>query len=188
MEFLFLKDQTLFRQAQAPVSATDPVALYHALGCNYPKFFKMDNLCKWAWLAAEALLKKPDGGWRYEGLDKERIALALATRDGCLEVDHRFLESMQEIASPALFVYTLPNIMLGEICIRHGIKGEQLCLIQDEFQPEEMLFWLKDSCRQHGTTHALFGWLNASATQCSIHLFWADAASLETIQAEQLMF
>ena len=27
-------------------------------------------------------------------------------------------------ASPAVFVYTLPNIMLGQIAIKHGLKGE----------------------------------------------------------------
>ena len=26
--------------------------------------------------------------------------------------------------SPAVFVYTLPNVVLGEICIRHKIQGE----------------------------------------------------------------
>ncbi|MBS1630513.1 MAG: hypothetical protein JST27_10690 [Bacteroidetes bacterium] len=188
MEHVCIKDQCLLREGQAPVPAEDAAFCYQALGTNYPKFFKMDKLCKWAWLGAEALLQKPEGGWLYDGLDKQHIALAIATRDGCLDVDHRFLDSMQQLPSPALFVYTLPNIMLGEVCIRHGFKGEQLCLIQDEFQPEEMLFWLKDSCHRHGTTHALFGWLNASDTQCSLHFFWADAASLESLQAEQLIF
>ena len=27
-------------------------------------------------------------------------------------------------ASPAVFVYTLPNIMLGQVAIKHGLKGE----------------------------------------------------------------
>jgi hypothetical protein len=31
---------------------------------------------------------------------------------------------MATIASPALFVYTLPNIVMGEIAIRNQFKGE----------------------------------------------------------------
>jgi hypothetical protein len=31
--------------------------LYNALQINYPKFFKMDNLCKTVFLATEVLLK-----------------------------------------------------------------------------------------------------------------------------------
>lgn len=187
MDFVCIKNQTLLRNGQLCAQGMDATSFYQTLGCNYPKFFKMDSLCKWAWLGAECLLKKPDGAWLYEGCDKQKIAVALATRDGCMEVDHRFLDSMQHLASPALFVYTLPNIMLGEICIRHGFKGEQLCLIQEDFLPDEMLFWAKDTCRNHGTTHCLFGWLNASASDCSLSFFWADAASIETIQAGQLI-
>lgn len=164
----------------------DAAGLYHTLGCSYPKFFKMDSLCKWAWLGAEALLKDAEGGWLYDGLDKRNIALALATRDGCLEVDHRFSDSIQHIASPALFVYTLPNIMLGEICIRHGFTGEQLCVAQETFNVEELLFWVQDACRHRGASYCLFGWVNAAANDCDLSLFWSDAAGLERLRPEQL--
>lgn len=157
----------------------DPAKLYRALGCNYPKFFKMDALCKWAWLGAEALLKNEDGTWCYEDLDKRRIAVVLATRDGCLEVDYRYQESTFNIASPALFVYTLPNIMLGEICIRHGFKGEQLCEVQDVFNADELLFWVRDLIQHRDTTHCLFGWVDAVGNQHDINLFWMDASTLQ---------
>jgi hypothetical protein len=186
MEWVSVKDQSLRHNGWPLAAAGDASMIYYALGCSYPKFFKMDSLCKWAWLGAEALLKKPDGGWLYDGLDKRNVALAIATRDGCLEVDHRFSESIAHIASPALFVYTLPNIMLGEICIRHGFTGEQLCLAQDEFRVEELLFWAQDTCRNRGTTHCLFGWVNALANECDMSLFWCSAAELEMLDATQL--
>lgn len=177
----------MFRSEDAQTwSIPDAVAGYHALDSGYLKFFKMDNLCKWAWLGAEALLKMPDGSWRHEGLAKEKIALAIATRDGCLEVDHRFSDSIHHLASPALFVYTLPNIMLGEICIRHGFKGEQLCMVQETFPADELLFWVQDTCAHRGTEQVFFGWLNGDAAHCDLLFFWAEATTITTLTEEQL--
>lgn len=151
-----------------------PEEVYRALGLTYPKFFKMDLLSKWAWLGAEVLLKTADG-MRYDGLDKEKIAVTLASRNGCLSVDKRYKESMQTIASPALFVYTLPNIMLGEICIRHGFKGEQLCLMQDSFNREELNFWTDDLFKNRSMEHCLSGWIDATEDRHEVYLSWTSA-------------
>src|ERR1700744_1137470 len=93
--------------------AVSPVTLYNARQCNYPKFFKMDMLCKWALVATEYLFS--GNGDIYAGINKDLIAVCLFTAHGSMDVDKRYLDSIA-IASPALFVYTLPNIMLGEIC------------------------------------------------------------------------
>ena len=107
--------------------------MYSALQCSYPKFFKMDKLCKWAWVATEYLLGGKDEA--YKGIDKNKIAICLTTGHGCIDVDKRYLDGIA-IASPGLFVYTLPNIMLGELCIRHGFKGEQQCMVNEKFDAE----------------------------------------------------
>ena len=177
----------------AATGSADPADIYRALGCSYPKFFKMDSLCKWAWLGVEALLRKGDGisatlstGWLYDGLDKQNIAVVIATRDGCLETDHRYAETMQSISSPALFVYTLPNIALGEICIRHGFTGEQLCEVADAFDAEALLFWARDLFAHRGATHCLFGWADAVGPHHDISLFWTDKAGVENLSVHQL--
>ncbi len=170
----------------AGTGSSDPADLYRALGCGYPKFFKMDRLCKWAWLGAEALLREHDGTYLYDGFDKRNIAVVIATRDGCLEVDHRYAETMQTIPSPSLFVYTLPNIALGEICIRHGFTGEQLCQVQDAFDAEAILFWVRDLLIHRGTTHCLFGWANAVGEAHELTFFWADAMNMKSLSARQL--
>lgn len=144
---------------------------YRAFGCAYPKFFKMDPLCKWAWLGAELLLRKGEG-FVYEGMDKSRIAVVLATGRGCLEVDKKYQESIQTIPSPALFVYTLGNIMLGEICIRHGFKGEQACLVREPESAEELCFWVKDLLDNHGMEACLCGWADAYVYQHDVSMFW----------------
>ena len=38
--------------------------------------------------------------------------------------------------SPAIFVYTLPNICLGEIAIRHGLRTESSFFIFDQYPSE----------------------------------------------------
>lgn len=150
-----------------------PAEMYSALQHNYPKFFKMDLLCKWAWLGAESLLSLQTG-FLYEGMDKAKIGLMLMTSHGCLDVDKKYLSSIATIPSPALFVYTLPNIMLGEICIRHGFKGEQLCLMSDNFDAEELQFYVKDMLDNRGMEACLCGWVDVTETTQDVCMFWVS--------------
>jgi len=160
--------------------SSSPEDMYRELGFNYLKFFKMDALCKWAWLGAEALLRTEEG-MLYDGADKNKVAVVLATKHGCLAVDKRYQETLNTIPSPALFVYTLPNIMLGEICIRHGFKGEQLCLLQDGFNEQEVIFWVNDLFKNRGMEHCLFGWVDIDKDEHDVCLFWASKNSEQTL-------
>jgi hypothetical protein len=94
----------------------------------------MDNLSKLASLAAELLLKDTDLSARYQ---PDQIAVIISNANSSLDTDQRYWDSVQAGApSPSLFVYTLPNVMLGEICIRWGIKGENTCLVSDTFDAD----------------------------------------------------
>lgn len=152
-------------------TADGPEALYRHMQYAYPKFFKMDGLCKWAWLAAEQLLSA-DAAMVYDDIDKNNVAVVLGTSHGCIDVDRKYHETMNSIPSPALFVYTLPNIMLGELCIRHGFKGEQACLLNDNFNSEELYFWVKDLLLNRGMEACLAGWVDVAGDECDICLFW----------------
>lgn len=94
---------------------------YKYLGENNMKFYKMDNLCKLGYVAAGYLLK--DTNYR-----PEEIGIILANASASLDTDCRHQAIINKegdkAASPAVFVYTLPNVVLGEICIRHKIQGE----------------------------------------------------------------
>ena len=105
-------------------------SVYQQFGFNYPKFYKMDNLAKLGWLAAEVLL---NDNFKRENYQAERVGLVLANRNSSLDDDIKYWESVKDIASPSLFVYTLPNIVIGEICIRNGFKGEHTFFIQEKF-------------------------------------------------------
>lgn len=150
-----------------------PEDLYRHLQLGYPKFFKMDMLCKWAWLGAENLLKE-EQGFSYEGIDKNKIAIVLATAHGCLDVDKKYLQSTLSIPSPALFVYTLSNIMLGEVSIRHGFKGEQTCFVNDTFDVNELYFWVNDLMTNRNMEACLCGWVDATNDEHDVCLFWVN--------------
>jgi 3-oxoacyl-(acyl-carrier-protein) synthase len=106
---------------------------HKTMNLSYPKFYKMDNLCKLALLATEMLLRDAAIIERYK---PEDIAVIVSSAHSSLDTDLRYWDSVVAAASPSLFVYTLPNVMLGEICIRWGIKGENTCFVSDKFNPE----------------------------------------------------
>jgi hypothetical protein len=102
---------------------------YHFLNIDYPKFYKMDNLSKLGFLASEALLKDE----KDLIIHPEKTGLILCNANASLDTDVKYYESTKEIASPALFVYTLPNIVTGEICIRNKFKGENAFFVSEDF-------------------------------------------------------
>lgn len=94
------------------------VELYRRYVGDYPKFFKMDTLCRLGFIAAEMLI----------GAENDvPSAIILANRSASIKDDRDYLATISEgkyYPSPALFVYTLPNIVTGEIAIRHHVQGE----------------------------------------------------------------
>lgn len=58
---------------------------YKSLELNYPKFHKMDNLSKLAFLASEMILKDED---------HSRTALVFANRSSSLDTDFKYQESI----------------------------------------------------------------------------------------------
>jgi hypothetical protein len=126
------KDDAIIFEHQGDLSAL-LLAAYQHLQLAYPKFYKMDNLSKLGWLAAEFLLKDTFDKEEYQ---PEDAGVILANANSSLDDDIKYWESIKDVASPSLFVYTLPNIVIGEICIRNHFKGEHALYIQPEFDAE----------------------------------------------------
>jgi hypothetical protein len=131
-------------------------AAYRNFELNYPKFFKMDNLSKLAFLAAELLLKNE--------LETDRdIALLLSNKSSSLDTDIKFQESINNqenyFPSPAVFVYTLPNICMGEISIRHNLKSENTFFIFEEFNPGFMSNYTNVLLCTNRAEEVLCGWV-----------------------------
>jgi len=112
-------------------------ACYDAAAAPYPKFFKMDNLCKLAWAGAELLQQ---GTNFVNGYTPEEKGIILQNSASSLDTDIKHAESISSadayFPSPAVFVYTLPNITAGEICIRQQIKGSSAFFIFEAFDAD----------------------------------------------------
>lgn len=112
--------------------------LYKQFQLNYPKFYKMDDLCKLAFLSSELVLQ-------YSNLQAETIQETSLVFANVTSSAHADLQHQQNIekdsASPAVFVYTLPNIALGEVAIKHKITAENIFYIQDAFSAEALCYY-----------------------------------------------
>lgn len=146
--------------------------LYKELGGNYPKFHKMDGLCKLGFIGAEALLGN-GGAFREmseskgheidEAQFKENGAVILFNRSGSLTTDRNYEKTIvaddNYFPSPALFVYTLANIVTGEIAIRHKIYGESSFYILDSEDEDLMTRIVGDVYLTSSPSYVLTGWV-----------------------------
>jgi len=135
---------------------------YRHLHIQYPKFFKMDNLCKLAFLSAEILLKDMELTSRYP---PEEVGLILLNSSSSLETDEKHQESIHDrsnyFPSPSVFVYTLPNIMTGEIAIRHKIKGENAVIISEKPDAQTIYQFVDELFSQKRVSCCITGWVDA---------------------------
>ncbi|HVI47598.1 MAG TPA: beta-ketoacyl synthase N-terminal-like domain-containing protein [Chitinophaga sp.] len=143
---------------------------YDRFSGQYPKFHKMDTLSKLGWLAAEVLLQ--DSG--IHQLPPEAAGLVLSNRSASLDTDLRYYATVKDIASPALFVYTLPNIVMGEICIRHGFKGENTFFVSDEFDAALLGSYPAQLLAETPLQACLCGWVEVMGQQYDTALFLVE--------------
>ena len=130
-------------------------SLYTSLNINYPKFFNMDNLCITVFLANEVLLKDVVLREKYKA---EEIGIVFSNANSSLDTDIRYQQSSLQAPSPALFVYTLPNVAVGELCIRHGIKGETACFVFDIFDSLFQTWYVDTLIDTCGIKACISGW------------------------------
>jgi 3-oxoacyl-[acyl-carrier-protein] synthase-1 len=109
------------------------VAAYRSLHIDYPKFFKMDALSKLGFLAAEMIFKDDENRFT----PREDCAIICFNRSASLDIDTQYETTIADnenyFPSPSLFVYTLPNIVAGEIAIRNKFVGETSFYICNKF-------------------------------------------------------
>ena len=148
------------------------VELYRRYAGDYPKFFKMDTLSRLGFIAAELLLKQ-------SAISDQQLvdAVILANRSASIKNDTDYLATITEgnyYPSPALFVYTLPNIVTGEIAIRHHIQGETSFYILNS--PEQLKPIVASTLTAKHAT-ALVGWCECSKQDnfyAKMQLIWRN--------------
>ena len=139
-------------------------ALYKQIIGNYPKYYKMDGLCRLGFIASELLLKaERDEGSFTEDTNKTR-AIVFFNRSSSIASDKKYLASIAEkdnyFPSPSVFVYTLPNIVTGEIAIRNGYHGETSFYILPHKNELLMQDIIETTFMDEQTTSILTGWLD----------------------------
>lgn len=131
--------QVVFR---ATASESQDLALflkriYKEKTMEYPKFFKMDLLSKLAFIGAEML-------WVPSHTDEPiyDTALYLSNATSSLDTDRKhsasIVDAIAYYPSPAVFVYTLANICLAEISIRHRLQGENAFFMSPTYDADMM--------------------------------------------------
>lgn len=148
-----------------------------SLSISYPKFYKMDRLSKLGFLAAEVLLKNAK---LQEVYKPSEIALVLSNANASMDTDLRYFESTKTMASPALFVYTLTNIVAGEICIRHGIKGENAFFVTAGFDAVQLHSYVESVMMQGKTNVCIAGWIDVLGEQHDVFLYLVEKTKNNT--------
>lgn len=145
-------------------------SLYRQMIGNYPKFYKMDGLSRLGFVASEILLNAEKGDTDVERREEEgerlleERAIIFFNHSSSIASDRNYKESINDkdnyFPSPSIFVYTLPNIVTGEIAIRNHFHGETSFFIlpdKDERMMEEIL---QASCRDDQSKSFLTGWID----------------------------
>lgn len=164
--YCLIQDQQVFLSGDLLFSSNEnqPGAffteVYKNFTLNYPKFYKMDNLCKLGFLASEFLLKDKEIATRYSGDD---IGIILYNAASSMDTDRNHQQSIHDrsayFPSPSVFVYTLANIVIGEICIRHQIFGEGTFFVEERFNPVLMHEYVSRLFQDEIVQCCITGWV-----------------------------
>jgi len=134
--------------------------IYKEKQLAYPKFFKMDNLCKLAFLTSEFLFEAA----KLDSKIIKHTGIVLSNSASSLDTDRKYQDTITDkdnyFPSPAVFVYTLANIMIGEISIRHQIKGENAFFVSEKFNETLIEHYASSLITNKKSSHILCGWVD----------------------------
>lgn len=159
------------------------VKAFRQAGIKYPKFFKMDDISKLGFLAAELLLQSIPKTY-----SEEEVGIVLSNAHSTLVTDSKFQDSINDYSnfypSPAVFVYTLPNIMTGEISIRHKLRGENAFFIFDAFNAKIVTDYINSLFTKGKLKYCIGGWVDQSFDKYEAFLYWAEPFDEKTVSVE----
>lgn len=134
-------------------------SLYKSYIGNYPKFYKMDGLAKLGFIAAELLSQAESDNISH----KDKRAIIFFNKYASVNADRKYLETISDAEnfypSPSEFVYTLANIVNGEIAIRHKCKGETCFYVLPDKNENMINNIIQSAFLDEDTESMLTGWL-----------------------------
>ncbi len=166
-QIVYKNGNPVFEESKADISEF-LIAAYRRFELQYPKFFKMDNLSKLGWLANEILLQ---GSFDKEKYIADDVGIVLSNSNSSLDTDIRYYETTKTMASPALFVYTLPNIVIGEISIRHHFMGENAFFIFEHFDAAFIEQYVSNLINNNILQCCICGWVEVLNDSYNATLF-----------------
>ena len=121
----------------------------------------MDMLSRLGFIASELLITA-EGKERFA--ENEQRAVILFNHSSSIHADTSYLESIKApenyFPSPSLFVYTLPNIVTGEIAIRNHYYGETSFFILPQ-KDETIISQVQRAAFSDPMTNSMMtGWLD----------------------------
>lgn len=163
-----------------PVTRTEGsswlVDVYRQCALSYPKFHKMDRLSKAGYLAAEAVMQAA-GLVSDPPEPKKDLAVVFMNRSASLDDDLAYQETIrpdQYFPSPAIFVYTLANIVTGEVAIRHKILGETSFYVAPRFNAASLFQRAEEAFSDDTVQRVLVGWVEYLNNTCDVLVALVD--------------
>ncbi len=94
--------------------------------------------------------------------EREHTALVTETICGSIEADLKYTHSLEAgLVHAAIFPYTLQSTCLGDVALRHGLRGPTLCLSIDPAEKGEAMREAWRLFRSTGLRHAVVGRVDA---------------------------
>lgn len=157
-----LTPQALTIDGKEVATACQLTDLYKRYVGDYPKYYKMDGLSRLGFLASELLLQA-EGRAEADEMAADR-AVILFNHASSIDADVKFQASIADpdnfFASPSVFVYTLPNIVTGEIAIRHHYHGETSFYVLPARDEQRMQQVITASFLDAATRSMIAGWVD----------------------------
>jgi len=155
-------------------NSSEITELYRSLHIDYPKFFKMDGLSKLGFLASELILRETKN--RFE--PREDVAIICFNHSSSLDIDNQYQTTIQSpdsfFPSPSLFVYTLPNIVNGEIAIRNKFFGETFFYICRFFDACQIVDIVRSIFYEKTITAVLTAWIEYNDEKKEVFMMWVE--------------
>ena len=154
--------------------------IYRSVGVQYLKFFKMDKLCKAGFLAAELVCNDIH---LDRSVHHKDIAIVCFNRSSSLDDDKLYQQTINDMEhyypSPAVFVYTLANIVTGEIAIRNKIMGETSFYISEKQELIQLRDAITDIFQDDTVNGLLCGWVEYFDNQCDVLMMYVERECLK---------
>lgn len=172
---IVLDGEVLLKAEQGEDFAAFIRMAYKLLALDDRKFYKMDDLCKLGYIAAACLFSKNGGTTGYA---PSEVGIILANASSSLDTDRKHQHIIDTLgdkeASPAVFVYTLPNVVMGELCIRYKIQGENTFFISNRYPESFIREYALLVMRKQKLCACLIGWCELLGNKYEARFDWLE--------------